>query len=102
MLDNKDNYNYVGQVFIGTPLQEKLWVVWDTGSGSLLIKSSDCKQCVQPWLDIEKSDSFEYMQPKTKSGAEYLDGTKLIGYIATDQVCPSKESTDKDSCSKKQ
>ena len=43
-LKNHGDINYVGQVYVGTP-SKPFWVVWDTGSGSFLLKTTDCDFC---------------------------------------------------------
>jgi len=43
-LQNYYNLSYLGDVFVGSPLQS-FKVVWDTGSGSFLVRSTECKSC---------------------------------------------------------
>ena len=40
-LTNYYNLNYLGELYMGSD-QQKFTVVWDTGSGSLLLESSLC------------------------------------------------------------
>lgn len=40
-MTNLWNLLYLGEIYMGTPMQQ-LYVVWDTGSGGHLIRSSDC------------------------------------------------------------
>ena len=83
--NNQANYwnlLYTGSIFIGTPLQEFPGVIWDTGSGSLLIESSECSNCdtENPVFQVDSSSSFSYTaSPPTAGGVTYLDGTSLLG-----------------------
>ena len=83
--NNQANYwnlLYTGSIFIGTPLQEFPGVIWDTGSGSLLIESSECSNCdtENPVFQVDSSSSFSYTaSPPTPGGVTYLDGTSLLG-----------------------
>ena len=43
-LTNYFNLNYLGELYMGSN-EQKFMVVWDTGSGSLLLKSSLCSGC---------------------------------------------------------
>lgn len=39
--DNFWNLLYLGEIYMGSDMQ-KFWVVWDTGSGGYLARTSDC------------------------------------------------------------
>lgn len=47
-LTNSNNLAYTGPVFLGTPLQgsNSSDFIYDTGSGYLTVKSTDCADCV--------------------------------------------------------
>lgn len=82
---------YIGQVWIGTPLQP-LMVVWDTGSERLLVKSSECSKCSETKFVAADSTSFSLSSPLKWYDEEYMDGTYLKGKIASDRVCPSSDT----------
>ena len=82
---------------MGTPLQTFEGVIWDTGSGTFLIESSDCSNCdtdnpvfqTTTSTSADKSTTHQYTtDPPTIDGVSYLDGTALIGNVGTDRVCP--------------
>ena len=80
---------------MGTPMQD-FQVVWDTGSSTFLIRSSDCTNC--GWsskFQIEDSSTFRYVSPTTYDTVRYMSGNELSGKLAHDNVCPV---TDADSC----
>ena len=68
-------------------------VVWDTGSGTLLLESSECSSCKGDVLEIDDSSTFAYVSPAAYDGVTYLDGTELSGQLATDTACPTTTST---------
>ena len=68
--ENDNNLNYVGQVFIGTP-QQQYWVVYDTGSGAFLLRTSDCPECTGDWFVIPDSSTFAYNDPDEPKSEEY-------------------------------
>lgn len=54
------NLLYLGEIYMGTPLQ-KLYVIWDTGSGGYLVRSSLCTDlatCSGDKFVLEDSSSF--------------------------------------------
>ena len=59
---NNYNYSYLGYVYVGTPPQEFL-VIWDTGSGAFLLRSTACTNCMESTrqLDMAASSSFNYL-----------------------------------------
>ena len=74
---------------IGTPLQEIEGLIYDTGSGKLLVESSMCSFCNGLVLEIDDSSSFELSDPQLVDTITYLDGTSLEGIVAYDRVCPT-------------
>ena len=60
---------------IGTPLQEIEGLIYDTGSGKLLVESSMCSFCNGLVLEIDDSSSFELSDPQLVDTITYLDGT---------------------------
>jgi len=73
---------------MGEP-QQKFMVVWDTGSGSLLLESSVCTSgCSGDVFQIDDSTSFAYVSPADYDTTQYLDGTTLYGQWGTDKACP--------------
>ena len=42
---NDKNMSYYGPIWMGTPLQKLDGIVYDTGSGKLLVESSECSNC---------------------------------------------------------
>ena len=82
-LDNRWNLNYVGQIHVGTP-QASFWVVYDTGSGTFLLKSTKCTSCDPDKLDVSSST---YVDLGYTDGVTYLDGTSLTGDVSTETIC---------------
>lgn len=70
--------------------EQKFTVVWDTGSGSLLLKSSLCSDCIGDAFQTGDSSSFAYYSPEAYDTTEYLDGTSLYGRWSEDTACPVK------------
>ena len=91
-MKNYDNLLYTGEIYLGTPLQEN-WVIWDTGSESLLVKSSACTACSGNVFDIDASSTFEYLDPAEYDSVRYLDGTFVEGQLGTDRACPVNDET---------
>ena len=87
-LTNYGNLNYLGELYMGSD-QQKFMVVWDTGSGSLLLESSRCDDsCSGDVFQISQSTSFAYKSPEEYDTTTYLDGTSLYGRWAIDRACP--------------
>ena len=57
---NLFNLSYLGELYAGTPAQ-KFLTIWDTGSGSLLLRSSNCTSCPSGTrkLDISASSTYK-------------------------------------------
>ena len=70
-------------------------VVWDTGSGTLLLRSDDCTSCDGDKFIIDDSSTFAYNDPTEYDRVTYMDGTSLYGKLGTDRTCPV---TDTASC----
>ena len=73
-LTNYSNLNYLGELYMGSD-QQKFMVVWDTGSGSLLLESNLCSNCSGDVFQISQSSSFAYKSPEEYDTTTYLDGT---------------------------
>ena len=80
------NFNYLGEIYMGSE-QQKLGVIWDTGSGGLAIGTSECSNCIGDTFQIEQSTSFAWVEPAEFKTTKYQDGTTLEGRWATDQTC---------------
>ena len=87
-MTNIYNLSYIGNIYVGTGAQV-LDVVWDTGSGSFLARSSYCTSCDSgvTKFDVTASTSWSKMSPETEKTVTYLDGTELSGYYGYDRVC---------------
>ena len=81
---------------MGTPndggSQQSFNVVWDTGSGAYLARSTLCSSCTGTKFDMSRSSTFAYKSPPSSDEVEYMDGTKLEGIHATDKVCATSDS----------
>lgn len=80
-MENYWNLLYLGEIYLGTPLQGFM-VVWDTGSGGLLLRTTDCTDvddCEGDKFDIDASSTFSYNSPATYDRTTYMDGTSLYG-----------------------
>jgi len=87
---NNLNYSYFGEVYLGSDLQ-KLLVIWDTGSGNFLVRSSMCTNCnsnreYEPWFDIETTESI--VVTDVEDSTTYISGDTLAGVQVFDDVCP--------------
>ena len=98
-MENRWNLLYLGGIYIGTPndglSQQGFDVVWDTGSGAYLARSTLCTGCSGDTFDYTRSSTFAFNSPATYDRVTYMDGTSLYGQHATDKVCPV---TDQNSC----
>lgn len=81
------NLMYTGPIFLGSDAQE-FDVVWDTGSGTLLVKSEACSDCDGTVFNYSTSTSHQFNDPVAFDTVNYLDGTSLSGQIGTDKACP--------------
>ena len=88
-MTNLWNLIYLGLVFVGTDLQV-FHVIYDTGSGAFLLRTSDCTGCNAgaDRFDIAASSTFNYVVPAQYDRVRYHDGTVLEGRVATDRICP--------------
>ena len=84
---NSYNLMYEGPVFLGSDEQE-FDVVWDTGSGTLLVKSEACSDCAGTTYSYTSSTSHTFNSPAAYDRVSYLDGTSLYGQLGTDKACP--------------
>ena len=85
-LYNDANFNYLGELYMGSNKQ-RFSVVWDTGSGGLFLETSDCWNCYGDTLEISESSTFSWVEPYELKTIEYMDGTSLEGYLAYDKAC---------------
>ena len=79
---------------MGTPMQQ-LYVIWDTGSGGHLIRSSDCTDaatCAGDKFIREDSSTFQWQEPATYDSTTYMDGTSLSGRLGYDNTCPTSDA----------
>lgn len=78
-MENRYNTIYQGEIYLGTPPQQ-FFVVWDTGSGALLLKTDECDNCAgDTEFIIGDSSTFEYKDPAEYDRVTYMDGTSLYG-----------------------
>ena len=92
-LVNYDNLNYLGDLLMGTPLQGPFAVVWDTGSGELILESSDCNNCSDAVMELADTSTFAYLAGNPTHTLRYLDGTALKGTYGTDRACPTTDES---------
>lgn len=67
-------------------------VVWDTGSGAFLLRSSDCSGCSGSSFAIDDSTSFAWKSPTEYDRVTYMDGTSLYGQIGLDSICSTSDT----------
>jgi len=99
---DKENYEYYGEVQVGFPPQ-KFLVVFDTGSGNLVIPDSGCKSqaCLShrryvSKLSMTSVDFKTHMPDARASKVEIFYGTgNILGYPVVDRVCISSHCTRK-------
>ena len=84
---NYNNLLYVSEIHLGTPMQE-MWVIWDTGSESLLVQSDLCTACTANTFKTGDSTSFAFLEPAEYDSVTYMDGTSISGQLGTDRACP--------------
>ena len=92
-MTNVYNVIYLGEIYIGTPKQ-KLDVIYDTGSGHFLARSTYCTTCLETGTKFYYAHSSTWTKesPSSVKSVKYLDGTLLSGYFGTDNVCPTTAS----------
>lgn len=89
---NKADYLYLGEVFLGSEMQQ-LWVVWDTGFGGNFVRTTDCAACDGSKFSISQSSTFEYRSPTYLIGESYREiGSLLYGKQAYDTVCATADA----------
>ena len=93
-MTNYWNLLYLGEIYMGSEMQAFM-VVWDTGSGGYLARSSECTSCSGDKFITGDSSSFAWKDPADYDSVTYMDGTSLYGQLAYDRVCPT---TDTNSC----
>jgi len=97
-MTNYWNLLYLGEIYMGTPSsgdQQQFMVVWDTGSGGYLARSSQCTGCEGDKFETDDSTTFAWKSPADYDSTTYMDGTSLSGQLAYDRVCPTDND---DSC----
>lgn len=77
-MENYWNTLYVGEIYVGTP-QQPFTVIYDTGSGPFLLKTSDCEACTGDVLNIGDSSSFSYVSPTAYETVGYMGGGSMTG-----------------------
>ena len=93
-MTNYWNLLYLGEIYMGSDMQGFM-VVWDTGSGGYLARSSQCTSCSGDKFITDDSTTFAWKDPAEYDTVTYMDGTSLYGQFAYDRVCPT---TDTNSC----
>ena len=80
---------------IGTPATQLNGVVYDTGSGDLLVKSQNCPSCAGGNIfDFSGSSTYAANTENTDlSGVTYMDGTALKGYWGFDTACVTSSAS---------
>ena len=80
------NMLYTGPLYMGEN-QERMEVVWDTGSDWLVIEGSDCPSCLRNTYDYtdEYLSSFNFV--KKSWGERNYGSASLTGVEAKDHVC---------------
>ena len=63
-MTNYWNLLYLGEIYMGTPMQDFM-VVWDTGSGGYLARSSECVSsgCDGKKFETGDSSTFNWVSP---------------------------------------
>ena len=78
-MENRWNLLYLGGIYMGTPndggSQQSFSVVWDTGSGAYLARSTLCTSCSGDKFDMSRSSTFAYKSPASYDTVTYMDGT---------------------------
>ena len=73
---NNENLSYRGDVYLGTPndggSQQSSKVIWDTGSGALLVRSTLCSTCTGNKFDVTRSSTLTYTS--SYDSVSYLGG----------------------------
>ena len=82
---NYQNQIYLGTLYMGTPLQA-FYVLFDTGSGPTMVKSSICSECTGHDFQVEESSSFNYVDPPDWDEGRY-GSTTLYGRLSTETIC---------------
>jgi hypothetical protein len=83
-LVNKTNYYYVGTLFLGVH-KEHVPVIWDTGSGWMLVQGSECGDtCSMNYFDETASSTF--IPQGTPTNFKFLSAN-VQAYQAQDYVC---------------
>ena len=69
-------------------------MIYDTGSGSFLVRSTLCTGCASgtTMFDVDASSTFNYVSPARYKRESYYDGTVLEGRVGTDIVCVTLDS----------
>lgn len=76
-LKNFKNSQYIGNIFLGDPIQQ-FPVIFDTGSGNLLVTSSLCNNCLNSFIyNHKKSKNFKYIGLEV----EVTFGTGIVSAI---------------------
>ena len=88
ILSNELNTMYYGTIYVGNP-EQKLDVIFDTGSDWLVLEAKECLNCLKNSYDAEKSETFERVDLDL---VEHVYGTaQLYGFDARDDVSLDSE-----------
>lgn len=80
-ITNYLNLQYVGPLYMGSANQ-KVNVIWDTGSDWLVLDTDFCTNCIQPVFNTASSTSFTKLN--TYVIQQVYGSASLYGYRATD------------------
>jgi len=93
-LENSNNLMYTGSVWMGLNRKEIDQIVFDTGSDTFVLETSDCFLCDGAYNLSNNWRTYEEQSDSPKE-MTYGDGTNVQGTGATEWVCLSDEI---DSC----
>lgn len=85
---------YTGSIWMGYERKEMNKIVFDTGSDTFVLETSDCWWCQGAYNLSTNWRTYEPLENTTEE-MTYGDGTKVRGITATEWICLSSEI---DSC----
>ena len=75
---NVNNVEYTGTINMGTQ-QQRLTVVWDTGSSWIAVEGKDCSTCFEPVYNYDESDTYSWRGSSITKRIAY-GTTEVTGY----------------------